>query len=422
MCGADLDCVTDSLRAAVDDPNAGVERAVALIRAAPSSEARWVLVSAAVHHDPRHGKTLCAELTEGSLRARCLQDSTRPHLYAKPPDKRTQPGSRSAPGPHSSTLVLRPSAPSLHAAVPPSAEGCPTGAAGASCATDLAARKAAEGSAAAAAAACLAISGSDHWRGECAFRAAETVARSRGPEDADEAVELCLMSGEWVGRCVDKVHEHLSRLAPPASSGPDGWVPASRAWHEMSLAWARQPAAVQRLVEDAWWAEVVARAYRLEDNVTGDPLDHLPAAAAPHVRAAVAWSLTRTGAFPEPTLAAQVQVVQAALARRSVPSERIRRTDLHRAPRQDFWALDEGREGTIPAVHYLGMSRRAVSDDVEVDVALCVIEAAARRSTAWWPLVEEAARSPAALVSTSARRLMDRAAGAKSAGAAPQRR
>ena len=46
---------------------------------------------------------------------------------------------------------------------------------------------------------------------------------------------------------------------------------------------------------------------------------------------------------------------------------------------EGMWREDGSEEGTIPAVQYLVTSRRAlVADDEEADLAVCVLEAAAR--------------------------------------------
>jgi len=415
-CDGALPCRTTVLRTTLASNS---QMAAALVVHEPSPEARWLLVSGVIQADPARARHLCPALTDAGLKKRCEQDTSRPHLYAPPPSRQTQPNQRTAPGPHSSTLVIHPGAASAHADAPPDPGTCTAGPDYASCLTELARSRAGSGQVASAAGACRAIQGQARWRGECAMRVAETVAHTRPPTEAGSAIEMCLLSEEWVGRCVDKVHLVLARHAPPATADAAGWQPVVQAWQSMSTTWQAQGETLHALAQDAWWATVVTRAYLLVDQTTGDPLDHLPDAATPHIRAAVAWSLLRTSPRSAPSLTEQTDRLDAALTARVTGTRPAARTDPHSPPRGNLWAVDERDDGTIPAAHYLGVSRRIVTDDRSVDLQLCVLEAAARRSTRWHPLVDEAKTAASPLVQRTAARL---AAGIQRTGASRRTR
>ena len=401
-CGADLDCAGRVLVATLaQDP----DTARALVETVPDPESRWMLVSRAIHADPAAGAGLCGALRDPSLRSRCQKDTSRPHLYAQAPRAATQPGQRDAPGPHASTLVLRPSTPSPFADTPADAGHCPDDGSRTTCATALAQERVVAGDARAAAAACRSIQSSVRWRSECALQAAETHARVRGPPEAGDTVALCLMAGEWTGRCVHKAHLTLALRAPPATADATGWQPALRTWTAMASAWASQPEALQTVVEDHYWSTVLLRAYRVAHHPTGAPLSILPETAHPHVRAAAAWITLRGRPVPS-SLAEAVEAVEATLEQTTPEPDVPARADPHSAPRRDFWADDQGTEGTLPAVHYLGLSRRVLAPDLSDDLQVCVLEAAARSGERWRTLLEDGRSASSPLVVASAERLL----------------
>jgi len=405
-CGSDLDCVSAILAKKLV---AAPDEAVTLIQRAPSPEEQWLLVNGAIRNNPQRGGVLCAALTDSALRERCKLDTSRPHLYAPPPTRRTEPGRRTAPGPHTSTLVLRLKSASLFANVEPDASSCPAGPTFDSCATALAVRVARDGQAQQAAAACRAISTDAKWRGECAMRAAEGVASRKIPTEVGLVIELCLLSEQWVGRCIDKTHASLASLAPPANAEAEAWQPVLATASVMADSWARQGESIAAVVEDAWWSESVTYAYRRVRRPTGDPLDHLPPVAHPHVRAAAAWLYLLGGTEPNTTLEQELAALQKVLKSRAADSTTEIQTYSNphpdSGPRKDYWSFDEGKDGTRPAVHYLGRSRRVVAEDETTDLQICLLEAAAQHGLDWTTVLADATSSAEPYVAATARRL-----------------
>ena len=376
-----------------------------LVQSEATPEARWPLVAAVIRADPARAGNLCAVVGDAALQERCRQQTSRPHLYARPPDPRTQPGARKAPGPHSSTLVLRLKSRSEYWDITPSADGCPPGATQTLCLHRVSGRYARESKADEAAAACMAIPPSDKWRGECAFQAAEAYVARAPVDQVHKAIELCWLSSEWAGRCVDKVHNAFAQRVPYAHAGADDWAPVNQAWHSMSMSWARQGESLQGIAEGAFWSTMLMSSYRLVGTPTGAPLDHLPEAAHPHVRAAAAWSMLRASPKGTPNLAETTEALKAVLASRPSGTPSAPLPHRHDAPKGDYWQVDEGDDIHLPATKLFGFSRRVLAPDLEDDLQICILEAAARSASAWWPLIEEARSSSAPMVATTANRL-----------------
>jgi hypothetical protein len=301
--------------------------------------------------------------------------------------------------------VLRLKSRSEYSGITPNADACPAGSTQILCLHRVSGRLAIDGKAEEAAAACMAIPPSDTWRGECAFQAAESYVHTAPVDQVHKAVELCWLSSEWAGRCVDKVHQQFARRAPFAHAGAEDWSAMNRAWHSMSLSWARQGESLQGIAEGAFWSTVLLSSYRLVDQPTGAPLDHLPEAAHPHVRAAAAWSMLRYRPEGTPTLAETTEALKAVLASRPDSTQTTPRTDPHAPPKGDYWAVDEGDDGSLPATKLFGFSRRILAPDLDDDLQICVLEAAARTSSEWWPLIEEGRSSSSPLVAATASRL-----------------
>ncbi len=379
--------------------------AAVLVQSESVVEVRWTLVTAAIRANPERSRSLCRVVGDAALEQRCQQQTSRPHLYARPPNEKPIPTARTAVGPPTATLVLRLNDRSRFTSVPPQPGNCSAGSTQIMCLSQVASRLASDGKAEAAAAACMAIPPADTWRGECAFQAAEVFAQRCPAEQVDQAVELCWLSSEWAGRCVDKVHQGFAQRAPSANGDAAAWAPMKQGWHAMSLAWARQGETMQAIAEGAFWSTVVTSAYRRVDTPTGAPLDHLPEAAHPHVRAAAAWAMMRFQPGGGSSLAETTEALRAVLAARPEPSQTAPRPNPHSAPRGNYWAVDEGEDGLLPATQLYGVSRRILAPDLDDDLQICVLEAAARNTKAWRPIIKEALSSPSPLVAETARRL-----------------
>ena len=75
----------------------------------------------------------------------------------------------------------------------------------------------------------MAISVDDSWRWDCHFQSAEVLTGTDPIGSYDIIAALCQSSGEFAGRCVDKVNSHLALLAPPSNAPAASWTPALRA-------------------------------------------------------------------------------------------------------------------------------------------------------------------------------------------------
>jgi hypothetical protein len=162
-------------------------------------------------------------------------------------------------------------------------------------------------------------------------------------------------------------------------------------------------------------------------TVTGDPLDHVPEIAIPHVRAAAAWRLLELEGRGERTLESWVDVLEAALERRSKPgpaaaAEEVL-TEDGKPPRfkgkVDMWTRDQAEDEVRPAALYLGTSRRTTSEDSRTDLALVILEAAARMEPPWTELLEAGSSHPAEPVQWTAGRLTKIAGAVAAQGAQP---
>ena len=105
------------------------------------------------------------------------------------------------------------------------------------------------------------------------------------------------------------------------------------------------------------------------------------------------------------SLAETTEALRAVLAARPEPSQTAARPNPHSAPRGNYWAVDEGEDGLLPATQLYGVSRRILAPDLDDDLQICVLEAAARNTKAWRPIIKEALSSPSPLVAETARRL-----------------
>ena len=121
------------------------------------------------------------------------------------------------------------------------------------------------------------------------------------------------------------------------------------------------------------------------DNVvrpTGNPTDHTPLYAWPHVVAAVCWVLWRAeGDQPRDIDAWLTRVQHAMRARTGDPTVQPASQELDDAA--IGWLQDLPGEERLPWLAYRGsMSRRALAGDPDTDAVICLLEAAARNPTA----------------------------------------
>ena len=316
---------------------------------------RIATIEQILRDDPAQALVLCPQIPAGAARLRCDEIAKRPHLWTERP--RSEQG-RTAPGPASA----RPQP----ARWPPALEstGCVE---------------------------------------ECAFRAAEDHVREQGGEGYSVAVGLCVLAGDFRADCLAHLYPGLIGELPAATAPAEAWAPITATAEGLGAFWEPIDAAFAVVAVDRFWSEVTARATDAEPWAHGALLRVLPAAAAPHVRAAVAlqW-LSRQDPPDLPTAQARLAAVLERRPATTVPRPRRPR------PASDLWPSDsnEGEDGAISAVAYLGQSRRAVSEDPGTDQLLALLEAAARVQPPRRDLLQAATLHSDAVVRWTAHRLL----------------
>ncbi len=299
---------------------------------------------------PEDLEALCPKLS-GPAAAECRTLSGRPHLWSARINTLT-------------TLPMDGITSPWH--MPPAAMTCPSGQEG--CQISAAEK---ERDTAQAAAICLSAD-TERWQGECFFRVAEV--RLESGELADAAT-LCLGAVGYRERCLG----HLSRsLSTPAQALEDAaaWAALAAQIQQLDDALSRHSPALAARMVDRVWAESLLAAYAAAQIPTGDPLDHLPPAALPHIRAAAAWRMISDAAAAGEGAADWEAELAALLARRGSGPARKQRPATFPHTWKDLLPGEED----IPWIAVLRDQRRAVSADPETDTVICLLEALGRSS------------------------------------------
>ncbi|MCK6504231.1 hypothetical protein L6R53_12655 [Myxococcota bacterium] len=353
---------------------------------------------------PQASPALCGLLAPGMTRARCERLAADAALWTLDPARPAQAalalGEQAlvlAPGPTPRVVVGAPSPPPACDPVVPSS----------TCRIERAREAAAEQDLARAGGLCAGVGG-PRWQGVCALDAVRAACTAQAPEICAPAAELCLSAGVHQAPCLAHVASRLAATAPaseaPAGPAADGWATLGARLRQLRLLLSTADPMLADRVAQRTWAEALMLAYGQAREVAGDPLDHLPAEALPHVRAAAAWRLA-VEADPGANLGARVAAVEAALARRA-PRRQARPMPAGRTPVVGLWAEDLPGEEGLAAVAWLGDARRALAEDPAVDLRICVLEAAARSSPAQVDLLVEGLGDPQPLVRWTAARLL----------------
>ena len=379
-----------------------VAGAAAIVEAQPGPEAKIALTLRLARRSPR-ADALCDALPTGETRVRCRQTTRRPHLIDTP-----QPGvapDRPGEGPGSADLDAMGVEPILNAspAPPPECEEDPdpTG-----CRTRLARDLAAGGRSGEAITVCQRIEPGT-WQHQCYFESAENAVQVLGASAYASSVDLCLMSGPFVDRCQEHLLIVLGDTAPPSGAGPAGWTRAIEAADAVGAAWEARSPDKAPIARGQFWSLALNASYRGTISLGGGPLDALPEDARPFVRATVARRLLSAAEDPaEHDLAGWVALLDETLKRRPHdPPPEV--GDAPMAPKAvDLWRMDRGGDAQIEAVPYGGAgSRRGLAEDRSADLAICVLEAAARLDHPPMGLLAEAEGWPDQTVQWTATRL-----------------
>lgn len=368
----------------------------------PDPVERSALVRQLTLAHPGEAAPLCDLLVGPVEQQGCRDRNQRPHLK----DIKVDKSSEAAPAQdeESTGLPLTGALPSPWTTLLPDTVSC--SAEQRVCQADEARARAAAGRLEAAAAACLAIP-DPQWQAECFFQAAEAAGHNPG-RAGGEAVSLCLGSSSYTARCLSHLVRQLGTTAPPASSLDRGrWSALSEAITAGTAILAPANAELARAFEGQAWAYALRFAYVDEGQPDGAPLDALPEAAAPHVRAAVAWRMWSLNGQDGWDLATWKQKLAQALADRSAhPQPGGPAPPRTNARQRDLWQKRLPGEEALTAVPFLGPVQRALSTDPATDAEICLLENAARGRPLGAHLLEQALGEPDPLVRWTAARLL----------------
>ncbi|MDG1479397.1 MAG: hypothetical protein P8R54_07390 [Myxococcota bacterium] len=342
-----------------DDPD-GVTAAIV---EHPVVEARIAMVSALITAYPGPigadpDAPLCVLLPPGPTRDRCGQLHSRPHLQLRiPPDK---PASlRAGGGPSSNNIRPSRAMRSRLSDTPPMDHDC--GAAPDVTGCLIAAAR--EVTAPAAVVGLCRNIAAESWRGECLFQAAEERVGAE-PGAYVDAASLCTLAEPFVQEC----HHHL--IVALAGQNALSAIAASAAL--LAETWQERDPYMAQITVDRLWSEVVGN--RVAVSLAGAIAADLPPHARRHLRASVVAALMASEGAAAHDLAGWVARAQAVLAGGAV----VAADDGAFERAVERWPQDGPDEAVRPATFYLGTARRTHATDESADLAICVVEAAAR--------------------------------------------
>jgi hypothetical protein len=342
--------------------------------------------------ESRPGSTteLCSLLDPGQARKRCERLNARPHLWEE----------RKSSSPALATY--RAQLPSPERIDP----GCSEEENLHACIDEQARAAAGHGDLARASGLCAGIE-EETWHGECLFSAAEAAVSYRGPYGYASAVELCLAAAPFVENCLNHLIMQLADGAPSASSPrEEDWAIVHTAANGVRSAWNWRDPKLAEQASERLWSEALGMAYSKSEPVSGDPLDALPERLHPHVRAAAMRRLMALEPPRQHSLEEWIRLGQEVLSQRQGGSGKRDQMGRFLAA-ADLWVPGTDQ----PSIAYMATSRRTLSTDPSADLAICALEAAARRPPAHLPLLEEGTRHPSPEVRETAERLLQKVDG-----------
>jgi hypothetical protein len=248
--------------------------------------------------------------------------------------------------------------------------------------------------------------GSDRFRRECFFRAAETTAVQHGVADPTRlpvAGSLCLGAEDYAELCVRELGRAIARSAPAADQrDPEAWALVTGSVGALQAGLEPYDAAVADRVADRAWSAVIWGSYQRAQTLSGLPVAALPPAALPHLRATAAWFLLEreAGDHPDRDLAAWAVRLDEILAT-TEPGPPPTQAGVQ--PTRFVGNSIDPASDPQPWVHYLGDNYRRLLVDPRHDLAACLLEAAARQGRLG--LVDQAAVDASAPVAELAQAL-----------------
>ena len=295
---------------------------------------------------------LCPELS-GETERECRQMSQRPHLWKQSNSKKL--GSLPTDGVKNPWAAL---------------SAVEVGCADDSCRLTAASRAGAQGDGPGI---CASIT-EQRWRDECFFRVGEQSS------DIALGMSICLGAGPYIERCLGHISRNLA-TPPLALNDAEGWKKHQESIQNTTKA---LPAPLAQRMVDRLWAESLTAAYNASKQATGDPLDHLPPSARPHILSAIAWRLTSTETHSG--LVEWMAALDAALARRgTIHAPQMRPGIIKRG-----WMKVLPGEEALSWVAYLRDQRRVLGQSDEAERIICLLEGMHRSDTLDQRLLEDA--------------------------------
>jgi hypothetical protein len=216
----------------------------------------------------------------------------------------------------------------------------------------------------------------ERWRSDCYFSAAEHLIRAHGHGQYTAAVGLCAGAGAYTAPCLRYLQWELARAAPHADEdNVVGWAQARLAADAVGEHWAGTLLAEPMV--DGYWALATGMAMQHASVLSGDMLDHVPKEARPHVRGAAATRLMSEVSDPALDLQDWADRIYGVLVQRAGKQPRATRHGQYWVPKAK-WSRKAASEAGMPVIPNQGSAPRVVAEAPEIDMLLCVLEAAAR--------------------------------------------
>ena len=400
----DAQCRQAQIIAAWQTDRAQAQR---LLEALPDSVERTAVVSRLVDLYPAQVQALCDGLPQGPSQDRCRRASSRPHLHVDTPMTGAQSDPAKLP-PIERRLVQLLQRDSPLSEVAPTQGPCADAEDLPACLLAAALKQAEAKDARGAAALCHAVplggQPAHRWRSECFFGAAEARLKAEQSAGYAAAIDLCTAAEHFGPFCIDHLLTLLARSVPAADvSSEEAWAEVLRSQGAIEATWAG--AEVMPAMRATLWARALSIAVQSAQTVAGDALGFIPDHAVVHLRAAVAARMISEQGADAHSLQGWISQVQSALGKRA---GRTQWRPQHGPLKQvgGTWPRSAAESDGVALVPYRGLARRAVSEAVQADIAICVLEAAARQQPLPQTLLASAQAYPDPAVQWTAAQLL----------------
>ena len=346
----------------------------ALLKELHDSQERFQIVETLTREFPGQTQNLCETLPPRE-EAYCKEKNLRPHLWSKPKETKLHSAEKQASISTACTDQL--------------------------CVQDFAQVAARQQDLRSAKSICLSIS-EEKWQSECIFSTAETLVKTKKSKGYGLAVELCNHATSFSDNCHQHLIQQLAQNAPDADT-QSSWKAIFSANHAIESAWSWKDKQKMARLQERLWAEALGISYSGVSEITGNPLDIVPEKYHPHVRAAAAYRLFQLEESGNHSLSEWVDILEKKLALKTQkPEKRNQQRKFLAAP--NFGTKELSAESSIV---YLATSRRFYSEDIQTDIAICLLEAEIRKPPVNQKLIEEGLTYPASLVQQTASRLLE---------------